>query len=68
MKLICINTFNKPLTKGKAYEVLDEGHIGGIPVYYMKMDHDYATWIIRSAFLTIEDMREQKINQILNES
>jgi hypothetical protein len=52
------------LTIGKIYKVLNEGTIGGIPVYYLKKDTGFGDWVLRDSFITIEQAREEKLNQL----
>lgn len=69
MKVKCIRqyTAEKPLggvTVDKIYQVLDTGHIGGIPVYYLVKDNKHRDWVSQSYFITIEDQRHNKLEQL----
>lgn len=64
MKVKCVRTCGDLLTIGKIYKVLNEGTIGGIPVYYLKKDTGFGDWVLRDSFITIEQAREEKLNQL----
>lgn len=52
------------LTKDKIYDVLDTGHIGGIPVYYIMKDNGARDWINQGNFITIEELRHNKLKEL----
>ena len=66
MLLKCIN--NKLgedfLTLGKTYQMIDKGNIGGTPVYYIRLDSGFRDWITQTHFISIEELREEKLNQL----
>jgi hypothetical protein len=68
MKVKCIR--NSPLVYGggvtvdKTYQVLDSGHIGGEPVYYLMKDNKHKDWVSQNYFITIEELRHNKLNEL----
>jgi hypothetical protein len=67
MKVKCIR--NSPsvyggVTVDKTYQVLDTGHIGGTPVYYLIKDNKHRDWISQSYFITLEEQRHNKLNEL----
>lgn len=65
MKVKCVRTYGELfLTIGKIYKVLDEGNIGSTPVYYLKKDNGFRDWLAQSSFITIEQLREEKLKQL----
>ena len=55
MKVKCIrqytSVYGSGVTLDKTYQVLDSGHIGGIPVYYLMKDNKHKDWISQSHFI-----------------
>lgn len=64
MKVKCVKKYGELLTVGKIYDILDEGTIGGIPVYMVKLDSGFKDWKMKAHFITIEQIREEKLNQL----
>jgi hypothetical protein len=71
MKVKCIR--NSPsgvvdlgngVTVDKIYQVLDSGHIGGTPVYYLVKDNKHKDWVSQSYFITLEEQRHNKLNEL----
>ena len=64
MKVKCIRNSPSGVTLDKIYQVLDSGHIGGIPVYYLMKDNAFKDWISQSYFITIQEQRHNKLNEL----
>jgi hypothetical protein len=65
MKVKCVKTYGElSLTVGKIYDILDEGTIGSIPVYKVKLDSGFSHFVMKSHFLTIEQLRNDKLNEL----
>jgi hypothetical protein len=68
MKVKCIRQYTAVygggVTVDKTYQVLDTGHIGGIPVYYLMKDNKHRDWISQSYFITLEEQRHNKLEQL----
>lgn len=65
MQLKCIqNRHGVLLTVGKTYKMIDKGTIGGIPVYCVKLDSGFRDWVMQTHFIPIEQLREEKLNQL----
>ena len=66
MQLKCINNKNGEtlLTVGKTYQMIDKGIIGDTPVYYLRLDSGFREWIVQTHFIPIEELREEKLNQL----
>ena len=69
MKVKCIR--NSPsvmsdcgVTLDKIYQVLHAGHIGDTPVYYLIKDNKHRDWISQSYFITLEEQRHNKLNEL----
>jgi hypothetical protein len=73
MKVICISTAkgpsNRSLTLGKWYNVLDVtfyyDNLSKIYSYQIMDDSGFATQYISTLFKTVDEVREDKLNQIL---
>lgn len=73
MKVICINNSNRSrffnLTIGRQYSIQDSSFRVNQSVdlhsYFIRNDRGEYVYYSRSLFNTIEDMRDQKLNQIL---
>ena len=68
MKVIClhnyISIFGGGTTKDKIYDVIGESVRGGMPVYYIKKDNGNKDWVVKSYFISVEEWREQQLNQL----
>jgi hypothetical protein len=65
MLLKCINNNHGVfLTVGETYQMIDKGHIAGIPVYYVRLDSGFRDWITQTHFISVEELREEKLNQL----
>lgn len=69
MKLLCINNsgYNGYLTKDKIYDgnlLYSEGTANNF--YLIRNDLGYTETFLSFRFITIEDHRESKLNEILN--
>lgn len=66
MLLKCINNKHGEdlLTLGKTYQMIDKGTIGDTPVYYIRLDSGFRDWIIQTHFISVEELREEKLNQL----
>lgn len=67
MKVVCVNEFNMGfldeilcLTKGKEYDcVLVEGNY-----YLILLDNGYTRWFEKGLFLTLEEYRNRRLEEI----
>jgi len=66
MQLKCINNKHGEdlLTVGKTYQMIDKGTIGDTPVYYLRLDSGFRDWIVQTHFIPVEELREEKLNQL----
>ena len=68
MKVIClhnyISIFGGGTTKDKIYDVIEESVRGGMPVYYIEKDNGNKDWVVKSYFVTVEEDRNNKLNQL----
>jgi len=69
MKVKCIRNSPSVMSGGgvtldKIYQVLHAGHIGDTPVYYLIKDNKHRDWISQSYFITIEEQRHNKLNEL----
>ena len=64
MKIVCINNENceDELTIGKSYDVIFEGYN-----YMIINDNGYKWWCIRSWFKSLLEIRNEKINKLLDD-
>lgn len=68
MKVICLHNyvsiFGGGTTKDKIYDVIEESVRGGMPVYYIKKDNGNKDWVVQSYFVTVEEDRNNKLNDL----
>ena len=68
MKVICLHNyvsiFGGGTTKDKIYDVIEEYVRGGMPVYYIKKDNGNKDWVVQSYFVTVEEDRNNKLNDL----
>jgi hypothetical protein len=69
MKVKCIRQYTAVygggVTVDKIYQVLYTGHsLGGTPVYYLMKDNKHTDWVSQSYFITIEEQRHNKLNEL----
>jgi len=74
MKIVCIKKFKSTnlmyeLTYGKVYEVLPKSPNDPlVDDYKIVCDRGFVEYYSKNIFVTLEEWRQEKINQILNET
>ncbi len=70
MKVVCIDKIGdtwttKDLSIGKIYEVIGEAKSNDDIIYYeIKQKYGSICWILSTNFITIQEYREEKLNQL----
>lgn len=68
MKVKCIRQYTAVygggVTLDKIYQVLEDGNMGGTPVYYLMKDNKHKDWVSQSYFITLEEQRHNKLNEL----
>ena len=70
LKVVYIDDNNDLLTKGKVYEVIKSndfklGIVNQPDLYFIKHDNHANKWFNQNLFLTIEEYRDKKLNELL---
>lgn len=73
MKIVCIKKFKSTnlkyeLTYGKVYDTLPKNPNTLVDDYKVVCDRGFLEYYSKNMFVTLEEWRQEKINQILNET